>query len=149
MPQETQPLPPASFINKKVALSLALILVVGVYVVWQRMSSPESAVATTPATPEVVGRFRDGTYTGNSVDSIFGQVQVQAVVKGGALVNVIGLVYPNDRETSTRISNESLSVMTKEAIEIQSADVDLVSGATQTWEAYVVSLDSALKLAAR
>ena len=43
------------------------------------------------------GMYTDGTYTGNSADAYYGTVQVQVVVKSGALASVNFLQYPKDR----------------------------------------------------
>src|SRR5688572_25599953 len=65
--------------------------------------------------------YKDGEYTGKLTDAFFGDIQVKAVIKDKKLVDVIFLVYPNDRETTIRISNESMPVLRSEAIRLQSA----------------------------
>ncbi len=102
--------------------------------------------AKPPATPSQT--FKDGTYTGPATDAYFGIIQVQAVVAGGALTDVRFLQYPSDRGTSLRISNQSMPQLKNEAIAAQSAKVDIISGATQTSEAFQKSLASALAQAA-
>jgi uncharacterized protein with FMN-binding domain len=88
--------------------------------------------------------YADGTYTGAAENAYYGTVQVQAVVKNGALANVTFLQYPNDRSTSRMISNKSMPILTQETLQIQNAQVDGVSGATQTSDAFKQSLASAL-----
>jgi len=112
--------------------------------------SPVPAPTPTPTptpTPAPKGQYVDGTYTGEATGSIFGIVQVAAVVSGGKLSDVKFLQFPNDRENSIRISNESLPILKSEAIAAQSAKVDIVSGATQTSEAFSQSLSVALQAA--
>jgi uncharacterized protein with FMN-binding domain len=98
------------------------------------------------ATPALAsnGQYRDGQYVGASVDAYYGLVQVKAVVQNGRLVDVQFLSYPSDRRTSQRINSVATPRLTSEAIQAQSANVNIVSGATLTSEAFVQSLKSAL-----
>ena len=100
------------------------------------------APATTPAGP-----YKDGAYTGPSVDAYYGSVQVEAVVRNGQLADVQFLDYPHDRRTSQRINSQATPWLTQEAIQAQSARVNLISGATLTSEAFVESLSTALQSA--
>lgn len=93
---------------------------------------------------QMMSAYKDGTYTGDAVDAFYGLVQVKATIQNGRLTDITPLLYPNDHENSIRISNESLPILIQEAIQIQSADVDIVSGATQTSEGFQSSLSSAL-----
>ncbi len=76
----------------------------------------------------------------------YGKVQVQAVIENGELTEVAWLALPTDRE-SERINNQATPILAQEAIESQSAEVDVISGATMTSEAFMQSLDSALEQA--
>lgn len=104
---------------------------------------PTPAPAPTPK-PKPVGQFADGTYTGPAVDAYYGLVQVKATVSGGKLTDVAFLQYPNDRSTSREINNQAMPWLTQEAIQAQSASVDIISGATATSEAFIQSLGAAL-----
>ncbi len=141
------------------------VIVVGLggYLIW---SSQNSGTAVTPSVPAPVvdntpsttpaggmtptgtstatGAFKDGTYTGPVTDAYYGNLQVAAVIKGGKLVDVKALQYPSDQGTSREISASSLPKLTQEAISSQSANVNIVSGATQTSEAFQQSLKAAL-----
>ena len=92
----------------------------------------------------VQARYKDGTYKGNSFDVFYGNVQVEAVIANGKISDIKFLDYPRDRSTSIEISNQAMPLLTAEAIQAQSAQVDGVSGATQTSEGFVKSLESAL-----
>lgn len=105
--------------------------------VTQPVSAPEPAIVSS-------GAFRDGTYTGTSVDAYYGYVQVQAVIVGGKLTNVTVLQYPNDRRDSIEINNYALPRLKQQAIAAQSAKINGVSGATDTTYGFVQSLASAL-----
>jgi len=57
------------------------------------------------------------------------------------------LDYPHDRRTSIEINSQATPMLTAQAIQVQSAQVDGVSGATQTSRAFRESLQSALSQA--
>lgn len=114
--------------------------------------STRHPVATTPAPvptapQKPVGLYVDGSYTGNAADAYYGTVQVKAVVKNGQLADVQFLQYPNDRSNSRYINSQAMPLLTEEAIQAQSAQVDGVSGATFTSQAFQQSLSTALILA--
>jgi uncharacterized protein with FMN-binding domain len=100
-----------------------------------------------PTTVVAQGQYKDGIYTGDIVDAYYGNVQVQAVIQAGKITNVQFLDYPHDRRTSLRINKIAGPYLTTEAIQAQSAQVDLISGATLTSEAFVQSLQTALESA--
>lgn len=88
--------------------------------------------------------YKDGTYTGSVADAFYGQVQVQVVIKNGSITNVTFLSYPSDRSTSRFINGQAMPLLTQEAISAQSANVNTVSGATFTSQAFKESLAVAL-----
>lgn len=102
-------------------------------------------VQTQPATP--AGRYRDGTYTGSSVDVFYGFVQVQATVSGGNLTDVTFLSYPNDRRQSQQINAYAMPRLVQQALSAQSAQVSGVSGASETTIGFRQSLAAALSQA--
>ncbi len=109
-----------------------------------RTPQPTARTTNPPTTVGVAG----GTpFSGSTVETQFGPVQVQIAVSGGKLVDVQALQLPSDRSRSARISQFSAPILRSEAIQAQSARVDIVSGATYTSRAYALSLDSALKRA--
>jgi len=93
------------------------------------------------------GQYKDGTYTGSSASSLYGDVQVQATITSGKISDVTFLAFPNDRPNSIAISNRSMPILTQEAIQAQSAQVNTVSGATDTSIAFSESLAAALNQA--
>lgn len=90
------------------------------------------------------GTYADGSYTGNAEDAYYGTVQVNAIVTNGKIHDVQFLQYPNTRNTSRTINNMAMPILTQEAIQAQNAEVDGVSGATFTSQAFKKSLASAL-----
>lgn len=104
---------------------------------------------TATSVPQAVsnGLYKDGTYTGPQVDVFYGIVQVQATVKNGQLADVQFLQFPADRRTSQRINSVAVPDLQQEALQAQSANVNLISGATLTSEGFAMSLDNALATA--
>ncbi len=88
--------------------------------------------------------YKDGTYTGQTVDVNYGLVQVQAQIQNGKIAQVSFLQYPNDRRTSQQINSIAMPYLQQEAVQAQSANVDIISGATLTSEGFQMSLQSAL-----
>lgn len=97
---------------------------------------------TTDATPS--GQYKDGTYTGSIADAQWGYVQVQTTISGGKISDVQFLQYPNDRDRSIMINSYADPLLTNEAIQAQSAQVDIITGATDSSEAFMQSLGDAL-----
>ena len=90
------------------------------------------------------GQYRDGSYTGASTDAYYGNIQVKVVVSGGKISDVQFLDYPQDRSNSVRINTYAMPLLKSEAIKVQSANVDGVSGASFSSAAFKKSLASAL-----
>jgi uncharacterized protein with FMN-binding domain len=119
--------------------------------------SPATLVQPSPTVPQIpptvpptsvsTGMYKDGTYTGGVADAFYGQVQVQAIIQGGQIRDVQVLNFPQDRRTSQRINSVALPYLRSEVIQAQSANIDLISGATLTSQAYIASLQSALDAA--
>ncbi|MGI8420535.1 MAG: FMN-binding protein [Candidatus Levyibacteriota bacterium] len=91
--------------------------------------------------------YTDGTYIGKAIDAFYGNIQVKALISGGKITDVQFLQYPNDQRESVEINTEALPVLSQEAIQSQSANVDTVSGATDSTQAFKESLASALSQA--
>lgn len=111
----------------------------------QPTTAPTAAPTATSAPVLVSGSgLKDGTFVGPTVDVRWGLVQVQATVRGGQLTDVQFLQYPRDRRTSQRINSQADPWLQQEAIQAQSANVDIISGATLTSEGFAQSLQGAL-----
>jgi uncharacterized protein with FMN-binding domain len=91
--------------------------------------------------------YADGSYIGPAVDAYYGFVRIKVIVRGGRLVSVEVLEYPSDRRTSIFINRQALPMLRDEVVRAQSANVDIISGATLTSEAFIQSLDIALRRA--
>ena len=155
---------------KKLVLSISVVIVFATYAMYQKMGilppiyTPERTGSDTPVgavvpiptpsptgaptpNPKPVGLYKDGSYTGIPADAYYGVIQVKAIVSHGKLSDIEFLKYPNDRGTSIMINTQAMPIWKSEAIKVQSANVDIVSGATQSTVAFDESLASALALA--
>ena len=99
---------------------------------------------TTAPPTAVASGYKDGQYTGQQIDAFYGIVQVQVDIQGGKITNVQFLQYPNDRQRSAFINSQAMPMLQSETIQAQSAQVDIIGGATLTSQAFVMSLQSAL-----
>ena len=109
--------------------------------------SPGSGGSGTSGAASRSGQYKDGTYAGSVADAFYGNIQVEAVVQGGKITDVKFLQYPNDRPNSVAINQQAMPYLKQETIQAQSANVDGVSGATDTSQAFVQSLSAALSQA--
>ena len=122
------------------------------------ISRPRSTPTPTPtpravqvpgATPTPRATAGSGTNSGGKtvdgqvVSTRFGDVQVEVVMAAGKITDVVALELPTGRR-SGQISNYAGPILRQEALQAQSANIDLVSGATYTSDAYAQSLQSAL-----
>lgn len=138
---------------KKFLLSFSLIIIFISYSWFKKYESAHvvpTAIETSPSATisppsrEMKNRYKDGIYVGTIEDAYYGLLQVQATIGQGKISDVAFLQYPNDRPTSVQINQQAIPVLQQEAIRIQSAKVDVVSGATDSSEAFRRSLQSAL-----
>ena len=109
--------------------------------------TPTPIPVTPTPVPTQAGQYKNGTYTGSVQDAFYGNVQVQAVISGGQITDVIFLQYPNDNNTSRNINSQAMPLLKQEAIQAQSANVSGVSGASATSPAFKQSLADALSQA--
>lgn len=108
-------------------------------------TSGQSSSQPVPTVPPVTGgQYKNGQYTGSVADAYYGNIQVKAIITNGLISDVQFLQYPNDRRTSIMINTQAMPLLRSEAITAQSANVDIISGATDSSQAFVESLGSAL-----
>jgi uncharacterized protein with FMN-binding domain len=98
-----------------------------------------SATSTTPARPV----YRSGTATG-AAHTDFGDVRVRVTVARGRIVHVVAVELPHGNEMDVQLSKPAATTLAGEVLQAQSADVDVVSGATYTSAGYLNSLQAAL-----
>ncbi|GAB3800636.1 FMN-binding protein [Micromonospora zhanjiangensis] len=97
-----------------------------------------------PKPPAAPAGLRSGTYTGSGVSHEYGTVQVTITVAGG-VVTKASATFPTDRSTSRSINNGAVPTLNSRAVAAKtSSNIQSVSGATLTSDAYKSSLQSAL-----
>lgn len=144
---------------KKLLIAIVLLLLVFVYAhvsesdqLFPRKDK-QTDTGSTPKTsnpsvaPTVGTAYKDGSYSGITANAFYGPLQIKAIISEGKIADVVFLQYPNDRDDSVRINTYAMPLLKQEAITLQNAHVDIVSGATQTSQAFVQSLQSALNQA--
>ncbi len=151
---------------KKIAVTVFVLITFIIYSIHQRTegnqavqrvassASAANSTNTTTTSPPAPSssqssapKYKDGSYTGASSDAFYGYVQVKATISGGQLTDVSFLDYPQDRANSIAINDYAMPILKQQAIKAQSAQVDGVSGATDTSMAFMQSLGDALKQA--
>ncbi|MEO7236365.1 MAG: FMN-binding protein [Lapillicoccus sp.] len=111
-------------------------------------SSP-SAAAPSAAAPSTTASAASGNrdVTGPSIMTRYGAVQVQVKLSGTHITDVVALHLTDSNRTSVQISAQSAPTLRQEALAAQSAQIDVVSGATYTSTGYQQSLQAALDAA--
>ncbi len=107
----------------------------------QASGAPSKAAPLAPPAP------RSGTVDGAVVDTQYGSVQVRVSFTGKRITDVHALKLTDSSGTSVSISAGAAPVLREEALAAQSSQIDVVSGATYTSEAYQQSLQSAIDAA--
>ncbi len=112
-------------------------------------TTPGAATAApAPSTPAPVASgtpaASSGTFTGDSVDTRWGAVQVQISVQNGKITQAQAVEYPQNNGRDQQINAYAVPTLNQEAVSKQSANIDAVSGATVTSDGYLQSLQSAI-----
>jgi uncharacterized protein with FMN-binding domain len=103
-------------------------------------SSPESTSPATTAPPSTSSR----SATGNDVQYRYGEIEIEVTASGSKITNVTILKDDATDGRSYQINSEAVPILQSETISAQSSQIDGVSGATYTSQAYLQSLQSAL-----
>lgn len=107
----------------------------------QGADPPGTPASRSPGSGHAAGRR---TVTGSAVPTPFGAVQVRVSLVRGHITGVQALQLPHDFALSQQISAYAAPVLRREALHVQSARIDVVSGATYTSAGYRQSLQAAL-----
>jgi uncharacterized protein with FMN-binding domain len=95
-------------------------------------------------TPTPTPSSSSSTVTGDVASTQWGPVQVQLTLQSGKITAVSVLQYPNGNHRDAEINDYALPILIDETKQAQSAQIDMVSGATVTSDGYIRSLQSAL-----
>jgi uncharacterized protein with FMN-binding domain len=132
---------------KKLLLSALTVLVVVGYAVFQRQAGGATGTSTTVVGGGGGTGYTNGKYLGDVANTSWGDVQVQVVIDNNRIASVSTVQYPHDRPLSAKINQVAVPMLEQEVVHMQSARVDLVTGATVTAEGFIESLKTALSQA--
>jgi uncharacterized protein with FMN-binding domain len=76
-------------------------------------------------------------------------VQLQVTLQGTKITDIVALQMPSSHQRSIEISQAAEPILRQEALQSQSAQINIVSGATYTSQSYAQSLQGALDQANR
>ncbi len=110
-------------------------------------SGPEAALPVISAPDASSGDDASSTtttVTGSAVDTQWGPVEVRLSIAAGKITDVQVVEYPDGNGRDAEINSYALPQLIQETLDAQSAQIDMVSGATVTSGGYVHSLQSAL-----
>ena len=105
-------------------------------------SQAPAATPTKSATVAPVKKAASGTFTGDSVDVRYGFVQVKITVENGKIIEAQAVTAPSGR--NDRWTQMSVPVLRQQMLQAQSANINVVSGASFTSYGWYTSLASAL-----
>lgn len=140
---------------KKILVTIVIVLVLGGFLIFQKLQSP-SMIASTPselptnnntpvASTTPPSNYKDGSYTGKiGSASQYGDVQVKVTIVNGKITDIEYLKFPDGPGHTSEVTAIAKPALKKEAITAQSANIDNITGATQDVEGFQQSLQSAL-----
>lgn len=111
-------------------------------------STPKPTQSTTsPAAESATPAKSSGVFQGDTSYTRWGPVQVEVTVTNGQITDISTLQYPSGDRKSLSISNRVIPWLQQETLNVQSASITGVSGATYTSTGFKASLASALQKA--
>ena len=129
----------------KRAIPVLVLSVAGLIPVWRYEPSIGGTTSTTEAAESASTSSSSGTSSGSrvvkgpTISTEKGPVQVQVTFRGEKITAVKMLQQPNHPQTTAAVPK-----LVAQTLKAQSADIDTVSGATITSEAYKKSLQAAI-----
>lgn len=134
----------------KRVLPVVALSVMGLITVWRYQPSADtSSTATEVAEPAPTPSAPSGSsgtsgtseqvVAGSTIATEKGDVQVEVTFEGDRIASVRMLMQPNHPQTTAAVPE-----LIQETLQAQSSDVDTVSGATITSDAYKESLQAAI-----
>lgn len=109
-------------------------------------SSAAAGTAASPAPSSTGASGSSGTrkVVGDAQDTRYGAVQVELVLTGNKITDVITLQVPNRERRDVEINDQAVPILREEVLAAQSAKIDMVSGASYTSSGYAWSVQSAI-----
>ncbi|MBV9660334.1 MAG: FMN-binding protein [Acidimicrobiales bacterium] len=106
-------------------------------------TTPTTGTPTTSA-PATTAPSTTRMVTGRDIRYRYGDIQLQVTENGSRITNLKVIRNGAADPRSAEINNQAVPLLQQQALQIQSANIDGVSGATFTSYAYAQSLQSAL-----
>lgn len=107
-------------------------------------SNTAPSVNSTASTSTNSSGLQDGAYTGSSISTRYGTIQVAITISSGKITDVEFLKLPDEDMRSYQISNQASPLLKSQTLAAQSSNINGVSGATYTTSGYIKSLQSAI-----
>ncbi len=107
-------------------------------------NSGSSSGSTSGGSTTPTSGAKNGTYDGSVVQTRYGPMQVEIVIKGGKIVEAKALQHPGGDQTSEQINAQVIPILVKATTDYQSVKFGNVSRATISTGAYKQSAQSAL-----
>jgi uncharacterized protein with FMN-binding domain len=133
-----------------VATAAVIALVVVMRPHHRPVKQPPAAIGSTiarptpaPTTPSRPPVYRSGTAT-TVAHTDYGDVRVRVTVAHGRIIGATAVEIPHGNPMDVELSRPAVQQLEQEVLRTQSADVDVVSGATYTSTGYLNSLQAAL-----
>jgi uncharacterized protein with FMN-binding domain len=106
--------------------------------------APSTQPTTGPAPSPKPSTGSTRMITGKSVSTRYGDVEVQVTMSGLRITNLTPLKLPDSNGVDLAIDQQVVPMLIQETLQAQSAQIDMISGATYTSDGYIRSLQSAL-----
>lgn len=107
-------------------------------------SSSDSSSSDSGSTSSGTTTSGTTTVSGDAIQTRYGPVQVEITVTDGKITKSVVTQVPWNDHRDQEINSYAVPILNQEAVAAQSADIDMVSGATYTSDGYRQSLQSAL-----
>ncbi len=110
-------------------------------------TGPATTGPATTAPPATASAER--TYDGQDIQYVYGDIVVNATLRGGRILNVSVPQNGAVDGRSQMINSYAVPILEQEAVAAQGVNINVVSGATFTSDAFAQSLQSALSQAGK
>jgi uncharacterized protein with FMN-binding domain len=124
---------------------IAVVITATLLAMLALLAAKAGSKTRTPATTvTIITSGQLVTATGPEISLVHGIVQVRVTLNSGRITDVTAVQLPHDNGDSWNTSTHAASILRSEVLSAQSADINVVSGATYTSRAYARSLQAAL-----
>ena len=136
---------------KRAVLALVLTAVAVVLLARYDTRLPRTVNPASALRPAATSAPRPGvrTVTAPAVTTPFSVIQVQATLTRGRLTGVRTVALTGDGPHTDALNAKAEPILREAALKAGSADIDVVTGATYTSEAWIANLRTAMRMARR